>query len=128
MSEQLRKYVSVAFFAFWGGAARYWLNANFSFYGTIMGNIAGCFLLAFLTYFFLTMGITNPWLNVGLGTGFVGAFTTFSSFKLDTLKLLLAGSSLTALWYFVLSILLGFLFAVLGKRCGLFLAQRVLRR
>lgn len=128
MSEQVQKYASVAFFAFWGGASRYWLNANFSFYGTIAGNVAGCFLLAFLTYFFLTTGISNPWLNVGLGTGFVGAFTTFSSFKLDTLKLLLAGNNLSALLYFGCSIILGFLFAVLGKRCGLFLAQRVLRR
>ena len=99
--DAVKNYLSVAFFAFWGGLARYGLTEAFSFYGTVIANLLGCFLLAFLTYFFLRKASNRAWLNVGLGTGFVGAFTTFSSFNLDAFKLLLGGQSLGALLYSV---------------------------
>lgn len=126
--EATKKYLSVAFFAFLVGAARYGLNQQFSFYGTFAGNILGCFLLAFLTYLFLKITTTKDWLVTGLSTGFVGAFTTFSSFNLDTLKLLAAGQSLGALLYFLLSILCGFFFAFLGKKAALAVSQKMIER
>lgn len=113
-----KNYVSIVFFAFFGGIARAELNTTFGFWGTFLGNIAGCFFLAFLTYFFLEFVDFYEWLNVGLGTGFIGAFTTFSTFNLDTLKLWQAGQAFIALLYFLASILAGFLFAYLGMVLG----------
>lgn len=118
MSTKVSNYISVACFAFFGGVARASLNASFGFYGTFWGNIIGCFLLAFFTYFFMEFKEFHQWLTVGLGTGFVGAFTTFSTFNLDALKNIQANMSLTALIYFLSSVIFGFLFAFLGMKIG----------
>ena len=118
LSTKIGNYISVAFFAFFGGMARASLNASFSFYGTFWGNIIGCFLLAFFTYFFMEFKTMHQWLTVGLGTGFVGAFTTFSTFNLDVLKNIQANMPLTALIYFVCSIIFGFIFAYIGMYVG----------
>ncbi|APG73030.1 chromosome condensation protein CrcB [Lactobacillus delbrueckii subsp. jakobsenii ZN7a-9 = DSM 26046] len=126
--DTVKNYLSVAFFAFWGGLARYSLTEALSFYGTVIANLLGCFLLAFLTYFFLRTSNSRAWLTTGLGTGFVGAFTTFSSFNLDAFKLLLGGQNFGALLYFTGTIAAGFLFAWVGKQAANFAAGKLLER
>lgn len=128
MNNKLQNYLSIAFFAFFGGALRCWLNNEWAQSGTLIANVSGCFLLAFLTYFFLEFREGRDWLATGLSTGFVGAYTTFSSFKLDTLKQLLAGQSQAALLYFFSSIVLGLLFASLGMLAGKKIGQIFERR
>lgn len=53
MNKKLKNYISVGLFAFCGGALRAYLNVIWSQAGTFVANIIGCFLLAFLTYFFI---------------------------------------------------------------------------
>ncbi|CCI85872.1 fluoride efflux transporter FluC [Lactobacillus pasteurii] len=117
------KYLSVAFFAFFGGIARMLLNSQFSFLGTFLGNVLGCFLLAFLTYFSLEFKSLPSWLVTGLGTGFVGAFTTFSTFNLDSFKLLQTSAPAAGL-YFIGTILIGFLCAAIGANLGIKLGRK----
>ena len=69
----------------------------------------------------------HQWLTVGLGTGFVGAFTTFSTFNLDVLKNIQANMLFTALIYFICSIVFSFIFAYLGMNVGKYVGQ-LLRR
>lgn len=108
---------SIAAFAFCGGVLRSFLG-QYNFYGTLIANLLGCFLLAFLTYLFLELKPYPEWLTSGLTTGFLGAFTTFSSFNLDVLKLIAAQQQTTAIAYWVCSIGLGFALANLGAEFG----------
>jgi CrcB protein len=60
-------------------------------WGTFVVNVSGSLLLGFLTGLSLYHGFpTTP--RVVLGTGFCGAYTTFSTFSVDTVRLLEDGS------------------------------------
>ena len=128
MNQKLENYLSVGFFAFFGGVLRYLLTNLWSQTGTFVANVVGCFLLAALTYFFLQYREGRDWLATGLSTGFVGSFTTFSSFHLDTLKKLQEPNYQPALIYFFSSIIFGLLFAALGMYVGSELGKRLVGR
>ena len=85
-----------------GGAAgtlcRYWLagwmvaRLGPAFpYGTLAVNLLGSLLLGVLAGVGATSDRIGPTLMLALSTGFMGGFTTFSTFSLDALKLLQAG-------------------------------------
>lgn len=117
MNSKFINYISIAIFAFFGGMARAGLNANFSYYGTFWGNVIGCFLLAFFTYFFIETKEIRQWLVVG--------FTTFSTFNLDVLKNMQANLPIEAVIYYFSSIIFGFFFAMLGMKIGKKVGQLV---
>lgn len=89
----------IGIFGFLGAVSRYLLSGwvygivgtRFP-YGTLAVNIIGSFLLGFL--FKLTTGrvILEADLRTALTVGFIGAFTTFSTFSLETFNLLEEGS------------------------------------
>ena len=113
MNSKIKNYISVAFFAFFGGLCRYGLGKLWGSNGTIIANLVGCFLLSFLTYYVIERNSLPEWLNVGLGTGFIGSFTTFSSFTVDFMKLINAHQMIHAFIYLMVSMFGGFL-CVLG--------------
>lgn len=123
--SKIQNYLSVAAFAFLGGWARFSLNSQFSQLGTLAGNLLGCFLLAFLTYFLLAFKDFYEWLTVGLGTGFVGAFTTFSTFNLETFKLLQMHLLSWASFYWLSSVIWGIFFSLIGAKIGEFMARKL---
>ena len=55
-------------------------------FGTVVVNVTGAFALGFLTGLFLYQGLA-PDARVVVGTGFLGAYTTFSSFSYETFGL-----------------------------------------
>ncbi len=61
-------------------------------YGTLAVNILGSFALGWLSTFFLDRPDINNVLRLGLTVGFLGAFTTFSTFSYDSLELLMSGN------------------------------------
>lgn len=83
-------------------------------YGTLLVNVAGSFLLGFLMTFGLRTTLLSPELRIGLSVGFMGGFTTFSTFSYETLKLLEEGSFWQAGANILLNVFLCLLFALLG--------------
>lgn len=71
---------------------------------TFAVNLIGCLLIGILYGLWLHRPELSPLLRQGVFIGFLGAFTTFSTFSLDTLRLLENGESLMALGYILLSV------------------------
>ncbi len=83
-------------------------------YGTLLVNVVGSFFLGFLMVFGFRSTLLSPELRVGLCVGFMGGFTTFSTFSYETLKLLEEGSVWQAGANILLNVFLCLLFALLG--------------
>ena len=115
---KLAENISVACFAFFGGAMRYVLSQNFCAAGTLIANLCGCFLLSFITFFVIKRAKWPSWLTNGLGTGMIGALTTFSTFSFETVAFLQQGAVLTGVTYWLANLCGGLLLAALGCALG----------
>lgn len=92
--------------------------------GTFVVNAVGCFLIGFLFAAFEERAVPTE-LRLLTITGFLGGFTTFSSFGLETVNLLKGGETGLALANVALSVALGLAFVVLGMAAaGLVLKRR----
>ncbi len=91
-------------------------------YGTLTVNVLGSFIMGFLAMFLVERMGLDPLLRLGVFVGFLGAFTTFSTFSMETLNLFEQGESLRALLNMfisvVLSVLAVWLGVILGKIAG----------
>lgn len=67
----------------WAGRT---LGAGFP-YGTLIVNVVGCFLIAFVAELALSTAWITPTVRLTLTTGFMGGLTTYSSFNLETTNL-----------------------------------------
>lgn len=65
-------------------------------YGTLAVNIIGSFLMGLLTVMILERGDFDPLIKLAILVGFLGSFTTFSTFSMDTLALINDGALLRA--------------------------------
>ncbi len=88
---------------------------------TLIVNLIGCLLIAFIMQLALRLATFPPDLRVILTTGFMGGLTTYSAFNYETTKLWLSGARSMALLNFGVTVV-GCLVAGL---IGLVLAQRV---
>ena len=109
----IKTIMSVAIGGFLGGITRYELSVLLGDDGILYANLIGSFLLAFITYYYIERGLLAAWLNAGIGTGFIGAFTTFSSLATTIVKLESQGV-LASIGYFLVSSLGGLALALLG--------------
>lgn len=89
------------------------LPGNFPF-GTLAVNVIGSFVLAFLFVETVERLTLSPALRAGILTGGIGAFTTFSTFIVETVTLLEEGETVKALAYLAVSVVLGLIAAFAG--------------
>lgn len=99
---------------YWASGWTYQLLGRGLPYGTLLVNVVGSFLLGLLMTFGLRSTLLPPEIRVGLTVGFMGGFTTFSTFSYETLRLLEDGSFWQAGMNIFLNILLCLLFSLLG--------------
>ncbi len=108
-----------------GSVARYlagiamtrWLGMGFP-WGTITVNIVGSFMIGLLTELLARRFSASMEMQMLLVVGFLGGFTTFSSFSLDTMALFERGESHLALAYVGASLVLSLSAAFGGLALG----------
>jgi len=81
-----------------------WLGRDFP-YGTLSVNIMGSFLMGLLTILIMQKSAIDPAIKLGVMVGFLGAFTTFSTFSIDTFNLLEKGAIMLAMLNIFISIM-----------------------
>lgn len=125
---QWRTPFAIAFGAVPGALCRYyltrfcvqWFGTGFP-YGTFIINLSGALVMGFFTTLVLEKMLTSPDLRSLFAVGFLGAYTTFSTYALDTSVLLHGGQWLKALAYWGGSAVLGLVSLELGsaiaRRC-----------
>jgi len=86
--------------------------------GTLMVNVIGCFFLGLLGYLLTGPLVVREEYRLALLVGFLGGFTTFSTFGFDTFSLLNDGQRGLAFANIFLSNGLGLLAVWLGYRLG----------
>lgn len=87
-------------------------------YGTFVINIVGCFFMGLIMTMIIERGMLAAAWRLFLCVGFLGGFTTFSSFGYETLMLLQEEKIVAALAYVGGSIILGLMSAALGVAVG----------
>jgi fluoride exporter len=132
----VKKYLFIAMGGMLGAITRYGIKEirMIGYQGafplnTFLINITGSFILAaILTLAFAKQGFDEN-LKLGITTGFLGAYTTFSSFCKETILLFSTGHIMMAGYYIFSSTFAGLLAAYVGVAfCRRVLQARLLRR
>lgn len=118
----VRNLVAVGLGAIAGALSRYYLTLWFAQhygidfpYGTFFINLTGCFAMGF----FITLAgerviMISPEVRLLIATGFLGSYTTFSTYGLETVMLVSQRRLLSAMYYWLGSALLGIISVQLG--------------
>jgi len=95
----MRTVIAIAVAGALGALARYGLEGLVSRrlpgafpWGTFVVNVSGAFVLGFVFTAMTEQLTTAPWIRGAIMIGFVGAYTTFSTFSFETYRLLEDGA------------------------------------
>lgn len=121
----MEKFLWISIGAVLGANLRYWVGdwaaqrfgSGFP-YGTMLVNLTGSFLLGLLVSLTFEHFIIDPRLRILLTIGFLGSYTTFSTFAYESVTLITQGQWGLGLFNLLGSTLLGVLFAALGIWLG----------
>lgn len=125
--------LAVAIGAIFGALSRFYITEfvkaifgkDFGFYGTFLINVSGCLVIAYiLTLAFENIRSISPELRVMTTTGFCGAYTTFSTYGLESKGFLDKGDITMLLVYWLGSAIAG----MIGVQIGVLLAKTSTQR
>lgn len=111
-----------------GALLRYFLQTSLVYSGKFpmaifIANVIGSLLMGVLFVLLQEKSLFAEWLRPFLMVGLLGAFTTFSTFSLDTIRLLEAGQVMTALSNVILSVVVAIGAAYVGVMLARMLSQ-----
>ncbi len=108
-----------------GGLLRYWLGGVIQDWwkspfpaGTVVINVTGCLVMGFLIAAWSGPGAVREEYRAAVLIGFLGGYTTFSTFGRDTLTLIQTGDWLRASVYILSSVVLSLIAVWLGAVAG----------
>jgi CrcB protein len=118
---KLQKYFLIAIGGALGSVMRYLVGSMVAnrmgtrfYYGTFVVNMTACLIVGFsLTLLERRAGINTAWLFL-IAVGFVGAYSTFSTFEWEAFITLQTGAFLLTAAYIAISLLLGLVAVWLG--------------
>jgi CrcB protein len=110
----LQKYFLIALGGALGSIARYWVGSTIANrmgtkfpYGTFVINMTACIIIGFsLTFLARRADLSSAWRFL-VPVGFVGAYSTFSTYEWETLSTIRTGAFALAALYAVSSLILG---------------------
>jgi len=110
----LQKYLLIAFGGALGSIARYWVGSTISGrigakfpYGTFVINMTACVIIGFTLTYLGKRADLNPAWRYLFPVGFIGAYSTFSTYEWETLSTLRSGAFALGALYAVGSLVLG---------------------
>jgi fluoride exporter len=112
----------IAFGGALGSLARFWVGSTIGSrmgsrfpYGTLVINLTACIIIGFaLTYLGNRLELSPAWRYL-IAVGFIGAYSTFSTYEWETLSTLRSGAFALAALYALGSLVLGLLATWLGS-------------
>lgn len=124
----MQKYLLIAAGGALGSIARYWVGSTIAGrmgskfpYGTFVINLTACVIIGFsLTYLGKHIELSPAWRFL-IPVGFIGAYSTFSTYEWETLSTLRAGAFAMAAVYAVGSLIAG----LAAVWCGAMLAETI---
>jgi CrcB protein len=121
----LQKYLLIAIGGAFGSIARYWVGSTVGSrmgfrlpYGTLIVNLSACLVIGFtLTYLGRRADFSPAWRFL-VAVGFIGAYSTFSTYEWETLSTLRSGAFVLAALYAGGSLILGLAAVWAGSMLG----------
>lgn len=131
--KHLSSFLAVFIGALFGGGFRYLIglvfNASAGFpFGTLFVNLTGAFALPLLIHYLHDRFKLSEEIVLSLSSGLLGAYTTFSTFTADAYRLYSVGKFSLLLIYLLITMIGGFLFALMGNYFAAYLAHREIKR
>lgn len=122
----MQKYFLIALGGALGSMARYWVGSTVGNrmgtkfpYGTFVINITACAIIGFSLTLLAKRADLNPAWRFLIPVGFIGAYSTFSTYEWETLSTIRAGAFFLAALYAVSSLVLG----LVAVWCGSVVAE-----
>jgi fluoride exporter len=122
MKKVFLEFLTVGLASALGGMLRFGIARIFTWsafpIGTMLINLSGSLFLGwFLTYVSNRIGVSET-LKLAIAVGFVGAYTTFSTYMYESDRMLQEGAGLRAMLYLIGSLVLGLLAVRMGVILG----------
>ena len=124
----MQKYLLIALGGGLGSMARYWVGSAIGSrmgvrfpYGTLAVNMTACVIIGFALTWFGQRAEINPEWRYLFAVGFIGAYSTFSTYEWETLSTLRSGAFALASIYAVGSLVVG----LAAVWCGAALAEAI---